>query len=313
LSGEALNVFKSWNSNWTPLYFIVDFSEVEIQAITEVFKCLIYICDFHRVQAWNRWFKKRANIVSKEDAVVLLTFFKKLANSKTEEEYCIIEKDMHTSDVWKRNKKAQAYYLGTWYPVREKWTRAFFDDNFFFIINTNNGIESLHNVLKNSYLKQHVDKSICGVLDVIINEFLDEAFNKYKVDNSCLDSKYKCYNSEIPHFLHDRPNFFIRHVYERLATARNIYSRDGIIVLNGSENTMFVIKSETDTNSSYTVNFSTPSCTCYDFLKFRFPCKHLCAIILYVPNFSFNDLPCDYLNSPYLNIDPKYSVFRNEF
>lgn len=86
---EALNVFKQWNNNsWNPEYFVVDYSEAEINAIESVFSesVKIHICEFHREQAWLRWFKNRAHI-NTEDATQLLKLFRKLAHSKSEEEF----------------------------------------------------------------------------------------------------------------------------------------------------------------------------------------------------------------------------------
>ena len=56
---ETLSVIKDWNSNWSPSYFMTDFSEEEIGAIEQAFRdSFVYICDFHREQAWERWMKQ---------------------------------------------------------------------------------------------------------------------------------------------------------------------------------------------------------------------------------------------------------------
>ena len=55
---EALGILKTWNQEWKPKYFIVDYSEAEMQATEESFlETKVYICDFHREQAWERWCK----------------------------------------------------------------------------------------------------------------------------------------------------------------------------------------------------------------------------------------------------------------
>ena len=42
---EALDILKSWNPQWQPNFFMTDFSEAEIQAITVSFpSTTIYIC-----------------------------------------------------------------------------------------------------------------------------------------------------------------------------------------------------------------------------------------------------------------------------
>lgn len=60
---EALEVFKEWNQNWNPTYFVTGYSEAEMNAIESVFPyCRSYICGFHREQAWVRWTGKKGNI-----------------------------------------------------------------------------------------------------------------------------------------------------------------------------------------------------------------------------------------------------------
>ena len=55
---EALSVIKSWNDEWDPPFFMTDYSEGEHIAIKTVFpKSEVYLCSFHREQAWERWSK----------------------------------------------------------------------------------------------------------------------------------------------------------------------------------------------------------------------------------------------------------------
>ena len=56
--GEAINILKNWNQEWKPRFFIIDYSEAEMQAIEETFsETKVYICDFHKEQASERWCK----------------------------------------------------------------------------------------------------------------------------------------------------------------------------------------------------------------------------------------------------------------
>ena len=53
---EAFSVIKGWNDWWMPSFFKVDYSTAEINAIEKEFaNASVYICDFHIIQAWNRW------------------------------------------------------------------------------------------------------------------------------------------------------------------------------------------------------------------------------------------------------------------
>ena len=48
---EALKIIAQWNRDWNPPYFMVDYSEAELNGIMAVFpNCKIYLCEFHREQ-----------------------------------------------------------------------------------------------------------------------------------------------------------------------------------------------------------------------------------------------------------------------
>ena len=68
---EAIEIIKQWNPNWNPAYFMCDYSEAELLALESCFPSVkLYLCDFHREQAWERWTKKS---LSKEDGEILLS------------------------------------------------------------------------------------------------------------------------------------------------------------------------------------------------------------------------------------------------
>lgn len=65
---EALNMLWNWNKDWKPPFFLCDYSEAEISAIEQVFpEITIYICDFHRKQAWTRWTRDHKNGLNKHE------------------------------------------------------------------------------------------------------------------------------------------------------------------------------------------------------------------------------------------------------
>ena len=57
---EALSILESWNSTWEPQFYLTDYSDAEIATITKAFpNTQIYLCEFHREQAQERWVKER--------------------------------------------------------------------------------------------------------------------------------------------------------------------------------------------------------------------------------------------------------------
>ena len=58
LIAEALMILSELNVDWSPPYFMIDYSEAELNAISSVFpNSQVYLCDFHREQAWSRWIR----------------------------------------------------------------------------------------------------------------------------------------------------------------------------------------------------------------------------------------------------------------
>lgn len=120
---EAQSMFKTWSSaEWSPRYFVVDFSKAQMNAIQKVFQFVaIHICDFQREQSQIRWFKKKQNIGDLKVAQILLKYFRNIASSRTETEFLVNTQKMYESEEeWKMNKKVQQYYWVTWYPHKEK-------------------------------------------------------------------------------------------------------------------------------------------------------------------------------------------------
>ena len=53
---EAMGIISQWNPDWSPSYWMVDYSEAEYQALKSTFpQARICLCAFHREQAWVRW------------------------------------------------------------------------------------------------------------------------------------------------------------------------------------------------------------------------------------------------------------------
>ena len=66
---EALHILHSWN----PKIWMCDYSDPEISALECCFPdVIVYLCDFHREQAWERWVKDGKHGLTSEEADQLL-------------------------------------------------------------------------------------------------------------------------------------------------------------------------------------------------------------------------------------------------
>ena len=75
----------------------------------------VLLCDFHRLQAWNRFLVKTESGISKDDAVKLKTdYLPPLADSRTQAEFEANKQKLLQCDIWKGNVKLQQYFNQNW-------------------------------------------------------------------------------------------------------------------------------------------------------------------------------------------------------
>jgi hypothetical protein len=107
---EALGILKAWNPSWNPKYFMVDYSLAEIDAIEKSFPDVsVYICDFHRIQAWQRWSKAGKNGLSHDDQKEFLRLMQKLAYAKSGNQFDKNLEELKKSQIYLGNPKVRHY------------------------------------------------------------------------------------------------------------------------------------------------------------------------------------------------------------
>ena len=83
----------------------------------------------------------------------------------------------------------------------------------------------------------------------------------------------------------------------------------------------FHVKFTTNSTQKHLVNLTTPSCSCADWRKTQYPCKHFFTVFNTFPEWDFNSLPEHYRNSVFITLDTEhleintpavYSSTRNE-
>lgn len=288
---EALKVFREWNPDFSPEYWMIDYSQAEINALNECFpESKVVLCDFHREQAWDRWLKRTDSCVQSKDAV--LTCLRKIANSSSEEEMELHISDLKSSPHW-MNCKLRSYIECQWLAVKEMWVRAYRLD-FNVVITTNNGTEAQNKVLKHKYLNsnQGKKKSLTTLISALVKKFLPDRQQDYNRRVMRSSSSYRAYSGNIPDYLHNRPAAFIKHVMQRMNTA--LEYEEGDVDATGTPG-QYQVRSQS--SGWHTVDMSQPQCTCMDFRVTKFPCKHFCAVFR-LGDTSFLQLPESYLNGP---------------
>ena len=124
--GEALGIIKNWNPTWNPPVVLCDYSEAEIAAIKNAFtSACVYLCDFHREQAWTRWVSNSQHGLTKSDSENLLSHLRKCAwasspqSGQCDLNYMKAVDDLKKLQVWKDNVNVRSWLTSTWLNVPE--------------------------------------------------------------------------------------------------------------------------------------------------------------------------------------------------
>ncbi len=121
---EALSMLKSWNPSWEPVYFMMDYSDAEMAAVRGLFPSTqVYLCEFHREQAWERWVKERRHGLNDIEASVLLDLLRDCASAPPNwnlpdqpPDYYFQQKlkQLQSSGVWKGHQHVQQWLNTNW-------------------------------------------------------------------------------------------------------------------------------------------------------------------------------------------------------
>lgn len=119
---EALDILRTWNPQWNPPFFMCDCSEAEIAALEMTFPGItVYVCDFHREQAWTRWVHDRKSGLQREEGDELLSLLRECARAPSGSEaegydYHFKEavKKLRSSAVWWQHDNVRRWLNGTW-------------------------------------------------------------------------------------------------------------------------------------------------------------------------------------------------------
>ncbi|KAH7964381.1 hypothetical protein HPB51_027380 [Rhipicephalus microplus] len=271
---EALDVFKQWCDNWSPQYWMVDYSKAEISAIKQVFP---------------------ESQISIYEALRLM---KHVASALNQHDFDKAVEDLVDSEYWK-NERFRSYFEEVSLSVKELWVMSYrleFDA----VLTTNNGIEAQNRVLKALYVKSSSGKrSSTSLIITVIHGYLRDKEAKFHEAARRQSSAYRQYSENVPAYLHNRPHGFVKHMLRRLVNAEQYTPTD---MEELPLKVCLRIHSERSDDDLYTVDFTKPSCTCPDFRKHKYPCKHFCVVFKYSDRWGFSSLPQSYLNRPQITL-----------
>ena len=121
---EALQILRTWNPKWNPPFFLCDYSEAEISALEQAFPgIMVYLCDFHREQAWTRWVRNRKNGLGGEESERLLELLRNCAWAPEGTQENQLPRDalykqavdlLKQSPVWQQHENVRSWLTTTW-------------------------------------------------------------------------------------------------------------------------------------------------------------------------------------------------------
>ena len=102
--------------------FMINCQQSEENAICAVFPdSIVYLCAFHRLQAWLRWIVNTKNGVSNYQTYCM-GLLRAVGDTKTEDAYTKALMELQKSHVWSRFPNYRNYYTQQWAP-KKKVTR----------------------------------------------------------------------------------------------------------------------------------------------------------------------------------------------
>ena len=127
-------------------------------------------------------------------------------------------------DVYTTHAKFQNWLDKQWLSQCKRWYTAF--GNVCININTTNGVERMHKMLKEKYLKE---SGFCGnltsLLIVLVKSFFSEMQAKYIKSNILALEQTRSYTQHLPNFLKGKLKPFVEHCMRRTAPMSSPYTR----------------------------------------------------------------------------------------
>lgn len=234
------------------------------------------------------------------EQAMFLEFMQQIARPRNIQSYQKSVESLRNSTLYAGNPQVEDYSEKVWLSCSKRWCHTFRVQQAVNIVNTNNGIEAQNKVLKYSYLRSSLDKSVFGITVMIVESFVPDSYQHYIDTNLQVSSSYRQYRN-LPDYLHNRVMHFVKHCLKANFAACEFKECDVTCV--SFEKGEFLARSSCNSNWLYAVNFSEPSCQCQSWHKTHFPCKHFAAVFKFFEEWGFNSLLDSCRNSAFITLD----------
>jgi hypothetical protein len=263
-----------------PSYITIDFSLPEVNAIKQNFPGkIIHYCAFHVIQAWHRQLKAKVRVqglTSTETSSLrneMLLQLGSILRLRIQEAFQIAIQEF--KDRYQQQRDFITYLSDNWLASEDiigRWSSAFLDIEHHHML-TNNYIESWHNQGKTIWFKgqrnRRLDKLVF-ILTHSVQSYFDAEAERITMNSG-------------------RMGPIERDQAKRMLDARNVgVTRMTSMIINPSNNNnsntaiqigTWQVSSFQDNSIRYQVivndNRMIASCSCTDFVRRQYPCKHM--------------------------------------
>ena len=115
----------------------------------------------------------------------------------------------------------------------------------------------------------------------------------------------------MPTFLKEKPMPFIRHCLQRMPPKCESIEKDQIEINEESEWLHFLVSSLSGKTYKVEYEHNIPCCSCPDFEKSHWPCKHILSVFEHYPQHGWDSLNALYTSQPCFNVDIDIITYQN--
>ena len=156
-----------------------------------------------------------------------------------------------------KSQSTRIYCEKVWLDYSDRWTHALRVQQAVNIVNTNNGIEAQNKLFKYSYFSGLLDKSVFGIVAMILESFIPDSCQHYLDTNLQLSGSYREFKRDIPDYLHNRPLHFVKHCLRSNLGAAEFAEHDVKCV--NLEKGEFLVKSSSNSTKLFAFKLSKPA------------------------------------------------------
>lgn len=258
------NFDAAFNNIGYPKLFMTDNSLAEIEALKQVWPSSDnLLCIFHVLQAVWRWLWTAKNEIPQDRRSQFMSDFQTILYAPD-----LIEMSNFYENCLDRGRAYPRWitYVQSYWLFKEKWCLAYRSAS-----------------VRGHHTNNFAEAAIRVFKDVILSRV--KAYNVISlIDFSCttLEAVYRAKFRDFANFRNRKSFLYFRNTLKKVT----YLTKDDVIEV--SPNSLFLVRSEQDPETFYTVNVEVGQCTC-NFGKYGRFCKHECAVYQYYdihsPNF----------------------------